>query len=81
MRITIYSHRQLEQLLRGSNAAYNDRRQRVLDGKTPNQVTAESFKALRRLASGKPEGHAGPEDITHACLIAERAKDVSQPGS
>ena len=27
---------QLEQLLRGFNAAYNGRRQRVLDGKTPN---------------------------------------------
>ena len=39
--IAIYSHRDLEQLLRGFNAAYNDRRQRVLDGKTPNQVTAE----------------------------------------
>jgi transposase InsO family protein len=33
--ITIYSHRDLEQLLRGFNAAYNARRQRGLDGKTP----------------------------------------------
>jgi transposase InsO family protein len=32
--ITIYSHRQLEQLLRGFNAAYNARRQRVLEGNT-----------------------------------------------
>jgi len=30
--ITVYSHRQLEQLLRGFNAAYNARRQRVLEG-------------------------------------------------
>jgi hypothetical protein len=32
--ITIYSHRDPEQLLRGFNAAYNTRRQRVLDGKS-----------------------------------------------
>src|ERR1700712_155416 len=36
--ITITSHRALEQLLRGFNAAYNTRRQRVLKGLTPNQV-------------------------------------------
>src|SRR3712207_7910525 len=36
--ITIWSHAQLEHLLRGFNAAYNARRQRVLDGKTPDQV-------------------------------------------
>jgi hypothetical protein len=61
--ITIYSHTQLEQLLRGFNAAYNNRRQRVLDGKTPNQVTAERLKARRKLANPKPQGRAGPEDI------------------
>lgn len=72
-----YSHRQFEQLLRGFNAAFNDRRQRVLDGKTPNQVTAERLKARRRLFSDKPKGHAGPEDVTRARLIAEAAKDVS----
>ena len=33
--ITIYSHRDLEQLRRGFNAAYNARRQRVLSGRTP----------------------------------------------
>src|ERR671920_2220774 len=39
--ITIYSHNQLEQLLRGFNAAYNARRQRVLAGPTPDQVVRE----------------------------------------
>jgi transposase InsO family protein len=39
--MTIYSHRDLEQLRRGFNAAYKARRQRVLDGKTPDQVVAE----------------------------------------
>src|ERR671921_15991 len=77
--ITVYSHVQLEQLLRGFNAAYNGRRQRVLDGKTPNQVTAERLKARRKLANPKPQGRAGPEDIAKARLIAEAAKEVSQP--
>ncbi len=77
--ITIYSHTKLEQLLRGFNAAYNGRRQRVLDGKTPNQVTAERLKARRKLANPKPQGRAGPEDIAKARLIAEAAREVSQP--
>ena len=79
--INIYSHRALEQLLRGFNAAYNDRRQRMLDGKTPNQVTAERLKAEPKLARDAPNGRAGPCDITKAQLIADRAKEVSQPDS
>ena len=79
--ITIWSHQDLEQLLRGFNAAYNARRQRVLDGKTPDQVVAERLKARRKLARAKPEGRAGPEDIVKARLIAEAAKEVSQPDS
>ena len=77
--ITIWSHQQLERLLRGFNAAYNARRQRVLDGRTPDQVVAERLKARRKLARAKPEGRAGPEDIAKARLIAEAAKEVSQP--
>jgi transposase InsO family protein len=80
--ITIWSHAQLEQLLRGFNAAYNARRQRVLDGRTPDQVVKERMKARRKLARAKPEtpkGRAGPDDIARARLIAERAKEVSQP--
>src|ERR671933_566841 len=79
--ITIYSHRDLEQLLRGFNAAYNARRQRVLDGKTPDQVVAERLKARRPLANAKPHGRAGPEDIANARLIAEAAREVSRPDS
>jgi transposase InsO family protein len=77
--VTIWSHAQLEQLLRGFNAAYNARRQRVLGGKTPDQVVADRLKARRKLARGKPEGRAGPDDITKARRIAEAAKEVSQP--
>ena len=79
--ITIHSHRQLEQLLRGFNAAYNARRQRVLGGKTPDQVVAERLKAKRKLAKDKPHGRAGPCDTTKARLIAQAAKEVSQPDS
>src|ERR687884_92855 len=79
--ITIYSHQDLEQLLRGFNAAYNARRQRVLEGKTPDQVVAERLQAKRILAQGKPQGRAGPCDTTKARLIAERAKEVSRPNT
>jgi transposase len=77
--ITVYSHGQLEQLLRGFNAAYNARRQRVLAGQTPNQVVAERLTAKPALARAKPSGRAGPGDIIKARLIAESTNDVSQP--
>ena len=76
---TIYSHRDLEQLLRGFNAAYNARRQRVLGGQTPNQVVAERLKVRRKLVRTKTHDRAGPADIVKARLIVEAAKEVSQP--
>jgi hypothetical protein len=79
--ITIYSHRDLEQQLRGFNAAYNIRRQRVLDGKTPDQVVAERIEAQPTLS--KPKGtlqkRESPCDIAKARFIAETAKGVSRP--
>ena len=77
--ITIYSHHQLEQLLRGFNAAYNARCQRVLETKTPDQIVAERLTAKPALAKNKPARRAGPCDITKARLTAENAKEVSQP--
>jgi hypothetical protein len=77
--INIPSHRALEQLLRGFNTAYNARRQRVLDSRTPNQVTAEHLKAKPDLANPLSRGRAGPCDTTKARLIADAAKEVSQP--
>jgi transposase InsO family protein len=77
--ITVHSHDQLAQLLRGFNAAYNARRQRVLEGQTPDQVVAERLTAKPALAQAKPSGRAGPGDIIKARLIAESAKEVSQP--
>src|SRR4051812_44010285 len=72
--ITIWSHQQLEQLLRGFNAAYNGRRQRVLDGKTPHQVVTERLRKRRKLANPTPQGRAGPDDIAKARLIDDIAK-------
>ena len=65
----------------GFNAAYNDRRRRVPDGKTPDQVVTERLKAKQSLAKGKPQGRAGPCDTTKARLIAESANEVSQPNN
>jgi len=36
---------------------------------------------LRQLASVKPHGRAGPNEIIKARLLAEAAKEVSQPGN
>jgi transposase InsO family protein len=79
--INVYSHRALEQLMRGFNTAYNARRQRVLVGRTPNQVVVEHLKAKPQLANPAPYGRPGPCDTTKARLIADAAKEVSQPDS
>ena len=79
--ITIPFHQDLEQVLRGFNAAYNARRQRVLDGKTPDQVVAERLEDKPELARATPHGRAGPCDATKARLVAEAAKEVSQPNT
>jgi hypothetical protein len=79
--ITIPFHQDLEQVLRGFNAAYNARRQSVLGGKTLDQVVAERFKARRKFANLRPHGRAGPGDIAKAHHVAEAAKDFSQPDS
>ena len=68
--INVYSHRQLEQLLCGFNAAYNVRRQRVLAGKTPDQIVTERLEAEPTLAHAAPNGRAGPCDTTKARVIA-----------
>jgi transposase InsO family protein len=70
--ITIWSHRDLERLLRGFNAAYNARPQRVLGGRTPDQVVAERLKARRKLTNPKPHGRAGPADVAAARLRRSR---------
>ncbi|MGK7866903.1 hypothetical protein [Falsiroseomonas sp. E2-1-a20] len=78
--ITISSHVQLKQLLRGFNAACNTGRQRVLNGKTIDQLVAERLKARRKTTGPQPEGRAGPAALIKAHPIVDAAKGVSQPG-
>jgi transposase InsO family protein len=77
--ITVASHRDLERLLVGFNSAYNARRQRVLDGRSPDEVVRERLVRDRSLTN---PGHRPPADpcvLPKAMLVVERAKDVSQP--
>jgi hypothetical protein len=53
----------------------------VLEGQTPDQLVAERLTAKPALANAKPSGRPGPCDIIKARLIAESAKEVSQPDS
>jgi transposase InsO family protein len=79
--ITVASHRDLERLLVGFNAAYNARRQRVLDGRSPDEVVRERLARDRSLAN--PGYHPPPDPcvLPKAMLVVERAKDVSHPDS
>ena len=77
--ITVASHRDLERLLAGFNQAYTARRQRVLDGRSPDEVVRERLAQDRSLAN---PGHRPPFDpcaLPKATLVIGRAKDVSQP--
>jgi transposase InsO family protein len=76
--ITVGSHRELEHLLAGYNQAYNARRQRVLDGRSPADVVRQRLGANPGLAN--PDHH--PPDraaLRHALAVVEAAKEVSQP--
>jgi transposase InsO family protein len=77
--ITVASHRDLERLLVGFNAAYNARRQRVLGGRSPEQVVRERLARDRSLAN---PGYRPPPDpcvLPKALLVVERAKNLSRP--
>ena len=77
--LTIYSHLDLEHLLRGFRQAYNARRQRVLKGASPDEVVRQRLKAELKLA--RPHAHSPPDPgirprVMH---VIQAAKDVSQP--
>jgi hypothetical protein len=79
--ITVAGHRDLERLLEGFNRACNARRQRVLDGRSPEEVVRGRLARDRSLAN---PGYRPPSDPCvppRAMLVIERAKDVSQPDS
>jgi transposase InsO family protein len=77
--ITVSSHRGLERLLAGFNAAYNARRQRVLDGRSPEEVVRERLARDEGLANPCYRPPSDPCVLPRAMLVVERAKDVSQP--
>jgi transposase InsO family protein len=77
--ITVASHRGLERLLAGFNAAYNARRQRVLGGRSPEEVVRERLGRDVSLANPAYRPPPDPCVLPKALLVIERAKDVSQP--
>ena len=77
--ITVAGHRDLERLLAGFSSAYNARRQRVLGGRSPEEVVRERLARDGSLAN---PGYRPPPDpciLPKTMLVVERAKDVSQP--
>jgi transposase len=77
--ITIDSHRDLECLLKGFNQAYNARRQRVLEGRSPEDVVRERLRRCKQLTSPRYEPPADPCVLPRALLVVEAAKEASQP--
>jgi transposase InsO family protein len=79
--ITVASHRDLERLLEGFSRAYNARRQRVLGGRSPEEVVRERLHRKESLANPAYRPPPDPCVVPKAMLVLERAKDVSQPDS
>jgi transposase InsO family protein len=79
--ITVASHRDLERLLVGLNSAYNARRQRVLGGRSPEEVVRERLGRDTNLVNPAYRPPPDPCVLPRAMLVIERAKDVSQPDS
>ena len=77
--ITVAGHRDLERLLVGFASAYNGRRQRVLGGRSPDEVVRERLTRDRDLANPAYRPPPDPCVLPKALLVVERAKDVSQP--
>ena len=79
--ITVASHRDLERLLAGFSSAYNARRQRVLGGRSPEEVVRERLRLAQDRNLANP-GHRPPSDLCalpRALPVVERANEVSQP--
>jgi transposase InsO family protein len=79
--ITVAGHRDLERLLAGFSSAYNARRQRVLGGRSPDEVVRERLRQDTSLANPGYRPPADPCVLPRAMLVVELAKDVSQPDS
>jgi transposase InsO family protein len=82
--LTIHSHAALEHLLKGFAPAYNARRQRVLDGLSPNEVVCAHLEVRPRLANPRfkpPNPCAVTRSRIDALCVVEHAKEVSHPDS
>ena len=77
--VTVASHRDLERLLTGFNAAYDARRQRVLGGRSPEEVVRERLARDRHLANPAYRPPADPCVLPKAMVVVERANEVSHP--
>jgi hypothetical protein len=75
------SHRDLEQLLVGFNSAYNARRQRVLDGNSPEEVVRARLEHDTSLTNPAYRPPPDPCVMPKALLVIEHAENVSQPDS
>ncbi len=71
--LTIASHRELERLLVGFNGAYNARRQRVLDGRSPEAVVRERLARDKSLTNPGYHPPADPCILPRAMLAVEAA--------
>ena len=78
------THNALERLLQGYNLAYNARRQRVLKGRSPDDVVRERLREKPQLANSAYH----PPDPSHVAAVTAEpqravisAKEVSQPNS
>ena len=78
--IMIYSHANPEIVLRGFNAAYNSRRQRVLKVFSPEMVLRQRLEADPALANPTYRPPS-PNLIKRALRIIADAKEVSHPDS
>ena len=78
--ITVHSHADLETLLQGFNQAYNKRRQRVLQGASPEQVVQQRLALKPELVNPRfrpPDPNALPK----ALQVVAATSEVSQPDS
>ena len=72
--VTVAGHRDLERLLEGFNQAYNTRRQRVLDGRSPEEVVRERLAQDRGLANPGYRPPFDPCALPRAMLVMGRPR-------
>ena len=77
--ITVAGQADLEVLLTGFNRAYNQRRQRVLEGSSPHQKVEERIRLMPSLANPLYRPTAPDDLMAKVDDVLYHANDVSQP--